>query len=125
MFPYRKFIMLDVDLKFRVDVAELFRQYEEFDADQMIGVGSDLAPHYYHVLRFYRESNPGTEIGKPGRFQGFNTGVVLFNLDRMRRSELYNSLVENRDGIVDKLAQKYQFKSHLGTYVGARVLSVG
>lgn len=80
----------------------------------LIGVGNDLAPHYYHVLRFFRESHPGTLIGDPGRFQGFNTGVVLFNLDKMRKSELYNSIVENKAGIVDKLAEKYQFKSHLG-----------
>ena len=77
-------------------------------------MGNDLAPHYYHVLRFYRELNPGTHVGDPGRFQGFNTGVVLFNLDRMRQSELYNSLVENKNGMVDQLAEKYKFRSHLG-----------
>ena len=30
VFPYRKLIMLDVDLKFRIDIQELFQIYEEF-----------------------------------------------------------------------------------------------
>ena len=80
----------------------------------VMALSVDLAPHYMLVLRFFREKNPGTEMGSPGRFQGFNTGVVLFDLDRMRASEKYNRHALNRDGAVEKLAGKFEFRSHLG-----------
>ena len=65
-------------------------------------------------MKKYRQQNPNTNIGEPGRFQGFNTGVVLYNLQRMRENEQYNQYVDNVDGVIDKLAEKYSFRSHLG-----------
>ncbi len=116
--PYRRLIMLDADLLFRVDIAKLHSLFDDFSGAEVMGVGPDLAPHYYHVLRFYREANPGTDIGSPGRFQGFNTGVVLYDLDRMRGSAVYKAYTTNEGGCVDKLAEKYVYKSHLGDQVG-------
>ena len=37
----------------------------------------------------YRGDNPDTLVGMPGRFQGLNTGVMLLNLERMRKSSQY------------------------------------
>ena len=70
--------------------------------------------YFFLALRRYRQQNPDTQIGEPGQFQGFNTGVVLYNLQRMRENEIYNQYVDNVDGILDKLAEKYLFRSHLG-----------
>ena len=67
-----------------------------------------------HVLRHYRESHPNTDSGAVGKKQGFNTGVVLFYLGRMRSSVLYNNLIGNVNNSVISLAQKYSFRSHLG-----------
>jgi hypothetical protein len=39
-------------------------------------------------------------IGKPGRFQGVNSGVVLFDLEKMRGSKLYNKYTED-EGVED------------------------
>ena len=80
----------------------------------LIGVGLDLSPHYSIVLTKYRSANPGTKLGDPGRFQGFNTGVVLYDLKRMRSNKLFNEYVDNHLNILDNLANKYQFSSHLG-----------
>ena len=66
------------------------------------------------VLKQYRKRNPGTKLGEPGRFQGFNTGVVLFNLKRMRENVKYNHYVDNEGEILDELAEKYLYRSHLG-----------
>ena len=44
-------------------------------------------------------------LGKPGRFQGVNSGVVLFDLEKMRRSKLYNKYTEE-DG-VEELVKTY------------------
>lgn len=48
--------------------------------------------------------------------QGFNTGVVLYHLENMRQSSLYNKFVNPENGFIAtrELAQKYSFSSHLG-----------
>ena len=35
VFPYEKFIVLDADLKFRIDIAELYSLFEHFDTQQV------------------------------------------------------------------------------------------
>ena len=87
--------MLDVDLKFQVDIYELFQHFQNFKPGQMIGVGPDLAPHYRIAFREYRAKNPGTPVGEPGLKQGFNTGVVLYDFDKMKENLEYNEYVEN------------------------------
>lgn len=69
VFPYRKLIVLDADLKFRLDISQLYQQFDDFTDDQVMGVGIDLAPHYRIAFREYRKNNPGTRVGEPGRFQ--------------------------------------------------------
>ena len=69
IFPYEKMILLDADLKFKIDIDELYEHFSEFQKAQVMGVGIDLAPHYRIAFREYREQNPGTVIGEPGRFQ--------------------------------------------------------
>ncbi len=99
--------------KFKVDIAELYDFYSSFSASEVLSVAPDLTPHYAHVLRFHRATRPDSPAGRPGaRTQGFNTGVVLFDLDRMRGSELYRNVTS--PDAVDSLAEKYQFRSHLG-----------
>ena len=49
VFPFNRFIMLDVDLKFKIDIAELFDQFKDFEdknKDTFAAVGRDLSPHY-------------------------------------------------------------------------------
>jgi len=50
-------------------------------------------------------------FGQPGRNQGFNTGVVLYRFDRMRKSEVYNSFL-NREK-VNFLVQKFGYQISL------------
>ena len=35
VFPYEKFIVLDADLKFRIDISELYSLFDEFDTHQV------------------------------------------------------------------------------------------
>ena len=106
--------MLDVDIKFRIDISELFGLFDDFGPGQMIGVGRDLAPHYRIAFRDYRALNPGTPVGEPGDMQGFNTGVVLYDLDRIRASVRFNEYVDNALNSTSELADKYLYRSHLG-----------
>ena len=51
--------------------------------------------------------------------QGFNTGVVLYHLENMRSSHLYNEYVNPENGHIatSDLAKKYKYSSHLGDQV--------
>ena len=69
IFPYEKLIVLDADLKFRIDIKELFELFDEFDSQQVMGSANDLSPHYKIAFRKFREANPGTHVGEPGKFQ--------------------------------------------------------
>ena len=49
VFPFKRFIMLDVDLKFKIDLAELYDQFSIFENENkktFAAVGRDLSPHY-------------------------------------------------------------------------------
>ena len=54
---------------FYIDISELFDHFDNFNEDQIMGVAVDLAPHYRVAFRKYREQNPDTKVGEPGRFQ--------------------------------------------------------
>jgi len=107
-----KLIFLDVDLEFYRDVKLLYKQFSQFDDQQLIGVGLDLSPHYKTSLELYRSQHPGTHIGEPGRYQGLNTGVVLYNLARMRASEQWQNYLDKEN--VAKLKFEYGFHVTVG-----------
>ena len=76
---------------------------------------------------FFRSSNPNTQIGLPGRFQGLNTGVALYNLARLRTDATFNKYITDTGrGLpaVGHLAAKYRFKSHLGDQCFFTLLSM-
>ena len=52
-------------------------------------------------------------------FQGFNTGIVLYHLQNMRKSQKYNNYVHPETGAEEtiSLAKHYQYSSHLGDQV--------
>jgi lipopolysaccharide biosynthesis glycosyltransferase len=107
-------IMLDADLKFYTDIKELYKLFGKFSANQVIGIANEMQPVYRHTFYQFRNKYPETLVGSPppdGK-PGFNSGVLLLNLDNMRKSELYNAQI-NRD-MIKTLADKYSFKGHLG-----------
>ena len=107
--------MFDADTKFREDIKELFREFDRFGSQALFGLAPELTPVYRHVLYLYRNKHPNTLFGEPARsggYPGFNSGVVLFNLDRLRNSSVYNRIVGQES--VDAMTEKYHFKGHLG-----------
>ena len=107
-------IMLDADLKFKADIKLLHDHFSQFSPSNVMGIAYENQPVYRHVLSVYRQSHPDTRAGDPAPKgnPGFNSGVLLMDLDRMRKSERYNTLLDS--DIVEKLAQKYSYKGHLG-----------
>jgi hypothetical protein len=71
-------------------VLELHRQFHQFSGSALIGVAPELTSKYREAATDYLEAHPTSHVASLGRFQGLNSGVVLFNLTRMRASFLYN-----------------------------------
>ena len=64
-----KLIVIDIDLEFRTDLRNLYRHFSKFSESEMIGLAPDLSPHYYQMSKTFRDHNPGTKIGAPGKYQ--------------------------------------------------------
>ena len=108
IFPeLERLVVLDVDTKFQSDPADLFDEFGLFSDTNLIGCGLELTPHYYQMLENagYYDLNPATGIGRPGKQQGLNVGVLLLELKRIRESYTYEYFLSD-DGI-SYLTDKY------------------
>ena len=110
----KRMILLDSDLKFKEDIGQLHALFDKFSATNIIGIARDAQPVYRHNLWKYRHDHPSTRVGDPPPhgITGFNSGVLLMDLERMRHSRLYHNLI--RPDTVEKLTEKYSFRGHLG-----------
>ena len=91
----RRIVFLDAsDLLFISDIKILYDSFNKFKDENVIGLAPDLSPIYQDNLRIFKNLNPETKLGLPGKLQGFNMGVVLYDLDRMRKSKKYNRYLE-------------------------------
>ena len=112
-------IVIDItDLEFLASVELLQAELGRVRGGALVGAGRDLSPWYWGWLTAYRAARPGTRLGSPGRGQGLNTGVVLYQLAAMRRSRLYNSYLA--PAMVTRLQEQYMFSYTLGDQVGSR-----
>jgi len=117
-------VQLDVDIKLKASLRELEAFFDSFKKDSFMGLAYDGQPVYRHVMWKYRQQNPKTKIGNPPAtgFAGYNSGVMLLWLDRMRTAGYANVFLNTTH--VDALTTKYSFKGHLGdqdwlTLIGA------
>ncbi|KAM6442405.1 xyloside xylosyltransferase 1 isoform 1-T1 [Liasis olivaceus] len=123
-----RIVQVDLDVEYRANIRELFQEFDNFPEGAVIGIAREMQPvyrtkqsvaspgllPYRHIFWQYRQEHPGTKVGEPppDGLPGFNSGVLLLNLEAMRQSELYNRLLE--PAVVQQLANKFHFKGHLG-----------
>ncbi|XP_053160301.1 xyloside xylosyltransferase 1 isoform X2 [Hemicordylus capensis] len=109
-----RLIQVDLDVEFRANIRELFEEFENFPEGAVIGIAREMQPVYRHLFWQYRQEHPGTPVGEPppDGLPGFNSGVLLLNLEAMRQSPLYNRLLEPE--ALQQLAAKFHFRGHLG-----------
>uniref|UniRef100_A0A4W5RHG5 Xyloside xylosyltransferase 1 n=1 Tax=Hucho hucho TaxID=62062 RepID=A0A4W5RHG5_9TELE len=110
----QRIVQLDLDLKYRSNIRELFLEFDHFPPGAVIGIAREMQPVYRHTFWQYRKENPQSRVGEPppDGLPGFNSGVMLLDLGAMRTSALYNQLLEPRN--VAQLADQYHFRGHLG-----------
>lgn len=109
-----RIVQLDLDLKYRTNIRDLFKEFDRFPPGAVIGITREMQPVYRHTFWQYRKENPRTRVGDPPPegLPGFNSGVMLLDLGAMRESALYNQLLKPSN--VAKLADQYRFRGHLG-----------
>ncbi|KAL3978992.1 U3 small nucleolar ribonucleoprotein IMP4 [Sarotherodon galilaeus] len=109
-----RIVQLDLDLKYRTNIRDLFQEFHRFPPGAVIGITREMQPVYRHTFWQYRKEKPRTRVGEPppDGLPGFNSGVMLLDLGAMRSSALYNKLLEPSN--VAKLADQYRFRGHLG-----------
>ncbi|KAF5288953.1 hypothetical protein FQA39_LY03832 [Lamprigera yunnana] len=116
-------VMLDCDLHFKDDILLLFKEFDRFKPTALFGLAPELTPVYRHILHKYRlnhittfgdyyKSKNMSNFTHPEGFQGYNSGVILLNLRKIRESQEYSTLLSK--SFVDPLVKKYMFKGHLG-----------
>ncbi|XP_063965400.1 xyloside xylosyltransferase 1-like [Lytechinus pictus] len=107
-------IMIDTDLKFLSDISGLFAHFDKFGDSNVMGIAHDQQPTYRDAFSAYRARYPNTRVGSPAPngLPGFNSGVVLLDLDRMRSSQLYNHYLNPL--VAEFISNKYLFKGNLG-----------
>ena len=107
-------IMLDVDLKFTDDIKKLYRYFQLFNEENVMGIAREMQPVYRDFLSEYRSENSETRVGEPGPdgLTGFNSGVMLLDLDAMRKSHLYNKLLNIK--VIEQMIGEFHFRGHLG-----------
>lgn len=109
-----RIVQLDLDLKYKTNIRDLFQEFDHFPPEAVIGITREMQPVYRHTFWQYRKENPQTKVGDPppDGLPGFNSGVMLLDLDAMRNSALYNRLLQPNH--VAQLADQYRFRGHLG-----------
>ncbi|XP_044268502.1 xyloside xylosyltransferase 1 isoform X1 [Tribolium madens] len=117
-------LLLDCDLYFKKDIRLVFEEFDKFKPSALYGLAPELTPVYRHVLQSYKVKKNSTfgeyyhstaisrNMQHPRGFQGYNSGVVLINLDAIRKSKEYSKIIRNET--VQYLTSKYKFRGHLG-----------
>nr|KAF6437842.1 LARGE xylosyl- and glucuronyltransferase 2 [Molossus molossus] len=72
-------VVLDTDVTFASDIAELWALFAHFSDEQVIGLVENQSDWYLGNL--WRNHKPWPALGR-----GFNTGVILLRLDRLRQA---------------------------------------
>ncbi|XP_066951292.1 xyloside xylosyltransferase 1 [Macrobrachium rosenbergii] len=110
-----KVILMDIDVKVKGDVAELHSHFNRFSQTNVIGMAYEQSPVYRHLLSLYRRHHPESLLGSPpgeGGFPGYNSGVVLVDIQKLRQSSVIRSYLDK--GKLLERSSHYSFQGHLG-----------
>ncbi|MCL4120782.1 UNVERIFIED_CONTAM: hypothetical protein GTU68_027720 [Idotea baltica] len=107
-------IVMDIDIKVKGDIADLHSHFSRFSDTQVMGMSPELSPVYRNILTTYRSKHPDTTLGSPhssGGFPGYNSGVLLINIPRMKKSPVINSYLS--PATLKQKVDEYDFQGHL------------
>ncbi|VDO97581.1 unnamed protein product [Soboliphyme baturini] len=94
----KKVILLDTDLIFLSDIGSLWDMFELFNSEQCLGIAENLSNWYL------RKQISGKLSRWPAKGTGFNTGVVLMDLETLRVlswTSLYTQITKEQLKIIN------------------------
>ncbi|KAL1494688.1 hypothetical protein ABEB36_010252 [Hypothenemus hampei] len=120
----KRALLLDCDVYFKRSVSVLFAEFNRFKPSAIFGLSPELSPVYHHILHTYKRKHK-TTFGEfyhsraiaplnvhPRGFQGYNSGIVLINLEKQRSSKEFAQIILKEN--VSNITTKYKFRGHLG-----------
>lgn len=102
-------IVLDSSVIIHADIAQLYKHFQHFTAEQMIGVVQQQKPKYRNSFSMYQKYYPASGLGGPSR-PGFNSALLLLDLQQMRHSMKFNAYIHYIT--MRHLVHKYYFSKH-------------
>ena len=110
----KKVLVFDIDIKFNSSVGKLYDHFGLFLPSNLIGLAYEQQPTYMHYTTEYRKHYPSTKVGSPPPYgyPGFNSGVILMDLEKLRHSDIYEEFMSSVN--LHSVSNKYSFQGNLG-----------
>ncbi len=63
IFPFRRLVVLDLDLSFEVDIDDLYREFESVERDdRLMAITYDQSPFYTYKLALFHKKHPDIPV---------------------------------------------------------------
>jgi len=83
---FKHIILLDIDLRFRIDVGSLYEYFSAMSQTEKVGLAKDWWDMSQETAWYRGEFPEGLQIGEPfPNSHSLNSGVVLLDLEKIRR----------------------------------------
>jgi len=102
-----KLIILDIDLRIRTDLKELYEYFHQFSSGEVVAMAKEWV-FLQFLAESYESMNPQSQLGHAGPFQNLNSGIVLMDLEKLREQKARGEDVLSAEN-AKRLAQKYKY----------------
>ena len=106
-----RLIFVSNHIKFRADIVQLYEYFERFESQQMMGLTLAQDAKFATSFAVHRHLQPDSKLGlsPPQGWPGFNTELILLDLDKMRQSNLLKRYLDLENQL--PIMTKYDFSS--------------
>lgn len=110
-----RMIFISNHIKFRADIIELYEHFERFESKQVMGLALTQSAKFATAFAVYRHlqsdstAHKNLGLSPSNGWPGFNTGLIIMDLDKMRQSSLFKRYLDLENQF--PLIAKYDFKT--------------
>jgi len=101
-----RLVVVDADVEIREDLSQLNQLFPETNGPEVMSVSLDQSGYYWYMKEYLTQKLGLLQdiVDKP-IIRGLNTGVVLYNLEKMRQDETYQEQLKSEN--YEKLLKSY------------------
>lgn len=113
-----RMIFISNHIKFRADIVQLYEYFERFEPHQVMGLALTQNAKFATAFAVHRHlqpmstmstTNQNLGLSPPTGWPGFNTGLMMMDLEKMRQSSLFIRYLDLENQF--PLIAKYDFKT--------------